>query len=493
MKKAIVLVFLALQALPLQAHEGHDKAFANKDAMVATNQKVHIAPEGQAAIGLKTAPVHSERLQTTLEITGKVEPADHRLNFVTSPVSGIISRIDVQEGANVRKGQLLAIVHSAEVATVITELLDQRAALEADITKARVQAQNDIQVQTKDVAHFTSDVEREQKLLAEGITARKNYIEALHALDVAKARLEGTRKQLSQNIAALESRRNTVTAATKRRLSILGVPSGQIDKSLGKGQILAEVPIFSPATGTVFSRDVTQGESVDNTRKLLSIVNLSPIWISLDIHPDQLSRIKLGQQVRIHSPVGPETTGNISSIASVVEPSARTVHVRVVASNPKGILRPEMFVTASIVTGKQSVNAIVVPAEAIVEDSGRSFVYVKYGDDFQAVAVRRGAKVRDAVEILDGLYEGDQVVVNGAPQLRAQSMLAAKSVGAELTSKPEVVHNDETQKNKSMDQWLILLVLAGGIVIGLVFAWIAGRMNSGGRIESAKPKVGSHE
>ncbi len=57
MKKAIVLVFLTLQALPLQAHEGHDKAFANKDAMVATNQKVHIAPEGQAAIGLKTSRV----------------------------------------------------------------------------------------------------------------------------------------------------------------------------------------------------------------------------------------------------------------------------------------------------------------------------------------------------------------------------------------------------------------------------------------------------
>ncbi len=491
MKIAIFLLFLVAQALPCCAHEGHDKAFANKDAMVATNKRVQIAPEGQAAIGLKTQPVHSERLQTTLEITGKVEPADHRLNFVTSPVSGIISQIDVQEGANARKGQLLAVVHSAEVATVITELLDQRSALQADITKARVQAQNDIQVQTKDVTHFASDVEREQKLLDEGITARKNYIEALHALDVAKARLEGTRKQLSQNIAALESRRNTVTAATKRRLSILGVPSGQIDKSLEKGEILPEVPIFSPATGTVFSRDITQGESVDNTRKLLSIVNLSPIWISLDIHPDQLSQIKLGQQVRIHSPVGPETTGTISSIASVVEPSARTVHVRVVASNPNGILRPEMFVTASIVTGKQSVNVVVVSAEAIVEDGGRSFVYVKYGDEFQAVAVRLGAKVRDAVEILDGLYEGDQVVVNGAPQLRAQSMLASKEL--ESTSKHEVVPKDEAPKNKTIDQWLILLVLAGGIAIGLIFAWIAGRIKGRSRIELAKPKVGSHE
>jgi cobalt-zinc-cadmium efflux system membrane fusion protein len=493
MKIAIFVLFLVTQALPCCAHEGHDKAFANKHAMVATNQKVHIAPEGQAAIGLKTAPVHSARLQTTLEITGKVEPADNRVNFVTSPVSGIISRIDVQEGANVRKGQLLAVLYSAEVATVITELLDQRAAIQADITKAEVQAQNDIQVQAKDVAHLTMDLEREQKLLMEGITARKNYVEAVHALDVAKARLEGTRRQLSQNIAALESRRSTTTDATKRRLSILGVPSGQIDKSLGKGQLLAEVPIFSPATGTVFSRDITQGENVDSTRKLLSIVNLSPVWISLDVHPDQLSRIKLGQPVRINSPVSPETTGTISSIASVVDPSTRTVHVRVVASNPNGTLRPEMFVTASIVTGKQSTNAIVVPAEAIVEDGGRSFVYVKYGDDFQAVAVRRGAKVRDAVEILDGLYEGDQVVVNGATQLRAQSMLEGKNTESESTSKHEIVHKDEAPRNKGMDQWLIPLVLAGGILLGLAVAWIAGRVKGRCHVESAKQKAGSHE
>lgn len=493
MKIAIFVILLFAQVVPCWAHEGHDKAFANKDNMVATDRKVHITPEGQQAIGLRTEPVRRERLQTTLDITGKVEPADNRINFVTSPVAGVISRIDVQQGTSVRKGQLLAILYSAEVATVITELLDQRASIQADITKARVQAQNDIQLQSKDVQHFAVDVEREQKLLDAGITARKNFLEAVHALDLARARLEGTKKQVSQNIAALETRRTTVTEATRRRLAILGVPKGQIDKSLSKGQVLAEVPILSPATGTIFSRDVTQGESVDTSRKLLSIVNLSPIWVTLDIHPDQLSRVRLGQEVRIQNPVGPEITGTISSIASVVQESERTVHVRVVATNPKGILKPEMFVTASIITGKQATEAIVVPSEAVIADGGKQFVYVRYGDDFQAVSVKCGAKVHGSIEILDGLYEGDQVVVNGAPQLRAQSMLSGKESEAS-EPKSETKHHDEvTNTQKTTNPLLIGFGVIGGIVIGLFFSWLAGRVKRRNSAKASMPKVSSHE
>ncbi|HIA52532.1 MAG TPA: efflux RND transporter periplasmic adaptor subunit [Candidatus Melainabacteria bacterium] len=491
--KIAILVILLFAQLPCWAHEGHDKAFANKDAMVATDRKVHITAEGQQAIGLRAEPVTRKRLQTTLEITGKVEPADNRINFVTSPVAGVISKIDVQQGTNVRKGQVLATLHSAEVATVVTELLDQRTSIQADITKARVQAQNDVQLQTKDIQHAETDVEREQKLLDAGITARKNYIEAVHTLDLAKARLEGTRRQLTQNIAALEARRASITEATKRRLAILGVPKNQIDKALSEGQVLAEVPILSPATGTIFSRDVTQGESVDTSRKLLSIVNLSPIWISLDIHPDQLSRVRLGQEVRIQNPVGPEITGTISSIASVVQESERTVHVRVVASNPKGILKPEMFVTASIITGKQAIETVVVPAGAVIADGGKQFVYVKYGDDFQPVLVKTGTHIRGYVEILDGLYEGDQVVVNGASQLRSQSMLSEKEAESS-EPKFEARPTEEVIKTKNTtDPLFIGIAVVGGIFLGLFFSWLSSRLKRHNNAKSSMPKVGSHE
>jgi membrane fusion protein, heavy metal efflux system len=475
MKNVFLLfgVLLGL-SLPAVAHEGHDKAFGNKDAMVATNQKVHISAEGQAAIGLKAEAVRGERLETSLEITGTVEPSDNRVHYVTSPVPGVISRLTVQENDAVRKGQLLATVYSAEVATVLTDLLDQRGSIQADITKARAQAQNEVQVQSKDVEHFTVDAEREKKLLAEGITARKTYLDALHALDIAKARLEGTKKQVAQNIAALNARQQTVTDATKRKLGIMGVPSSQIQNAIKTGAVIAEVPIFSPAAGIVFSRDVTNGESIDTGKKLISIVNLSPIWVSLNVNQEQLGQIRIGQPVLIKPPVGPHITGKISSIAAVVDPSERTVHVRVVADNNGGVLRPQMFVTARIVTGRQASASIAIPSQAIIEDGGKQWVYVKYGDDFQPVAVTLGDRVGDTTQITDGLYEGDQVVISGARQVRAQAMLSSKTEPKDdHARKADQVATHSAPSNNTL--LLLVGVLVGGVAIGLSIAFIAGR------------------
>lgn len=491
MKNNLLLsIIFFLVALPAIAHEGHDKAFGNKDAMVATNQKVHISPDGQAAIGLIAQQVKAERLSTTLEITGTVEPADNKVHYVTSPVAGIISHLDVQQNDTVRKGQLLASLYSADVASILADLLDQRSSIQADITKARAQANNDIQLQTREAEHYTADLEREKKLVAEGITARKNYLDAVHQLDLAKARLEGTKKQLAQNEQALTVRQNTLTAATKRKLRIMGAPANQIDSAISTGKVSAEVPIYAPAEGIIFSRDATNGESVDTTKKLLSIVNLSPIWVSLNINQEQLDLIRTGQTVLIKPPSGAAITGKISSIAAVVDPSERTVHVRVIANNTSRVLRPQMFVTASIITGRQLAASITVPLQALIEDGGKSWVYVKYGDDFQPVAVRTGLKVQDKIEILDGLYEGDQVVVSGARQVRSQSMLTAKATDTHDESK----HNDEAVKpTAELSPLVLALVLGGGIALGLLIASLTSRLAARKAKNIEKQKVAARE
>lgn len=488
MKTFLSLLVLISLSLPVGAHEGHDKAFGNKDAMVATNQKVHITAEGQAAIGLRAEPVRGERLETSLEITGSVEPADNKIHYVTSPVGGVISQLNVQQNDNVRKGQLLATVYSAEVAGVITELLDQRGSIQAEITKAKAQAANDVDVQSRDVEHFTVDADREKKLLAEGITARKTYLDALHALDIAKARLEGTKKQVTQNMAALNARQRAVTDATKRKLSIMGLPSSQIERAIKTGKVSAEVPIYAPASGIVFSRDASNGESIDTTKKLLSIVNLSPIWISLNVNQEMLGQIRLGQVVQVKPPVGPMISGKVSSVAAVVDPSERTIHVRVIADNSAAILRPQMFVTARIVTGKQAATSITVPSQAVIEDGGKSWVYVKYGDDFQPVAVTRGLQVGDKTEILDGLYEGDQVVVNGARQVRAQGMLASKSETQDEHKHTAVPDKTQLPQQNSA---LLIIVLVSGIAIGLIVALLASKLRRPKMQVIEKEKVGT--
>ena len=462
--KYILLTALALsQMTPCLAHEGHDKAFADKDALTTTTKRIKISPEGQVAIGIKTIETKSKRLAAKLEITGKVEPAENRVSLVTSPVAGVLTRIDVQQGSTVKAGATLGTVYSAAVATVFVDLFNESSLIRAEMTKIKAQAQNDVRLQGADVGHYLQDMEREKNLVDAGITARKNYLEAEHALNLARTRLSGTEKQLADNLSALQARLQTLTEATKRKLAIMGVPNAQINKAIANNKVLADIPIVSPESGIVFSRDVTQGESVDPSKKLVSIINLSPIWVTLDLHPDQLSQIRLGQQVKIKPPLGPDVSGTISYIAPIVDRTERTIHVRVVCPNKQAILRPEMFVTSSITTGIQPTAKIVVPAQSLIDEGGRNFVYVKYGDSFQPVPVSRGAKIGEEVEIIDGLYEGDQVVSNGALQIKAQSMLASAEPESEKAPDKKTVDKSFVETRLSD-----LMFFVGGILTGVL-------------------------
>ncbi|MBZ0189077.1 MAG: efflux RND transporter periplasmic adaptor subunit [Candidatus Obscuribacterales bacterium] len=459
MTKIILFLLLILSGLPATAHEGHDKAFGSNNAVVTTNQKVHISPSGQRSIGLESAPVKLRYSETYLEATGTVRAADDEIHYVSSTVSGVVRSIYVKQGETVKKGQLLASIYSAEVAKVLGNLLDQRATINSELAKKRVETDREIELQTKNAAHFANDLARESQLLAEKITARKNYLDAKHAHETAEIQLESIKKQQKQDLHLMNQRLSTITEAARRHLIILGLPPTQIDKALSSSLLTAEIPILAPASGSLFMRDVTMGESVGTTKHLFSIVKLSPIWVVLDIHQDKLDQLRLRQPVEISTPAGSTIQGSISSIATVLDPGERTAHVRVVCDNRTGELRPEMFVTARILTGKNSKKIVMVPTRSVIEDGDRSLVYVQYGEDFQPVFVIIGARTANGVEILDGLYEGDRIVVNGAHQIKSQSMLAS--------TKKDVENQRETIQGANPPGIIFLLIaLLVGIALG---------------------------
>jgi membrane fusion protein, heavy metal efflux system len=107
--------------------------------------------------------------------------------------------------------------------------------------------------------------------------------------------------------------------------------------------------------------------------------------------------------------------------------------------------------------GKSATNRVVIPASALVEENGRMVVYVKNGNDFQAIPVQAGQKASDQVEILDGVYEGDEVVTQGAKQLRAQSLISASKEGAK----------EKGQEKKSDDLPTLLMGIAIGVALML--------------------------
>ena len=468
---AVVLLVLSLLAVPSFAHEGHNEAFTQKQSTTTTTKKVEVSVEGQKAISLKVQAVRMGALDKILKATGRVEPAQNQAYDINPAVQGLVSEVYVSQGDNVVKAQTLATIHSPEIAQVLSQLLQEKARLQAEIATTRSQAQRDIAVQGKQVEITRTNYKREDTLFKEGISAYKDFLEAKSAYETAQVELSSTKRQAALQVQLLQKQLSLTVGAIRSQLVAMGMSPAIINRAMATNSISSKIPIVSPVSGTITFRDITPGENVDTDKKLFSIVSLSPVWVVLDIYQNQINQIYLGQVVRLKTSSNVFISGKISSIGTVVDSSTRTIPVRIVSDNSGNILKPGMAVNAEIILGKQVGTSIILPTAAVIDDNGKSVVYVKTGTtSFQPVNVSVGQGAIGQAEILSGLYEGDQVVVQGAKQIHAQTLLVNASGSAnEELSNTVVTKND---KNDWLPIWL-------GIAIGLALAVLVMLVQSG--------------
>lgn len=420
------MVLLNLVPAATLAHEGHNEAFSGSSVETKV-ERVTVKPEGQKSIGLQTKKVHPGSIDLVITATGRVEAAENRSYDVNPSVNGIVTQVYVKQGDAVRANQVLATIHSVDVASAISTVLTERAKIQADAAKTRTQHQQDIAVQQKEVEITKISYDRATQLLSEGITARKDYLDAKNAYEVAKVKLASVKKQMQQDYALAQKQLKITTNAARDQARVMGVSVADFNRAMASNAVVSDIPIPSPFGGIITFRDITPGENVGPGKKLFSIVNLSPIWIVVDVFQEQLPRISIGQEVSIKTSANQKLHGKISSIGTIIDSEKRTLPIRVVSDNHGGILKPGMFVTAEIIFGQGGGSRMTVPSTALVDDNGHSFVFVKYGNAFQPAFVKIGQRTSEQVEIADGLYDGDEVVTRGAQQLHAQSILNTKT------------------------------------------------------------------
>jgi membrane fusion protein, heavy metal efflux system len=231
-------------------------------------------------------------------------------------------------------------------------------------------------------------------------------------------------KSLVEADAQLRRSQSAITAAQNRQnlsAAIYNTRIAQLGNSDNQNGIIT---IKSAIDGTVADRDITTGQSVaDVGAKLMTITNDQQVMATANIYEKDLSKIKLGQDARVK--VGSEVfEGNISRIGTTVDGQSRVVPVQVALSNSNGSLKPGMFAELRLVTDESTAPLLVVPSAAVVEADGKKIVYVQNSNAYQPVTVTLGQTVGDLVEVKSGLFAGDKVVTQRAPQLYAQSLKA---------------------------------------------------------------------
>ncbi|MFT5886548.1 MAG: Cu(I)/Ag(I) efflux system membrane fusion protein [Arcticibacterium sp.] len=222
-------------------------------------------------------------------------------------------------------------------------------------------------------------------------------------------------------------------AASKERLKNWKLSTSQIESILLAGKPQETFPILSDINGIVINKKIQLGDYINRGSSLFEVANLSQVWVLFDIYESDLTWIKTGDLIEytIQAFPGEKFKGKISFIDPLINPATRVAKARVVTANGGNKLKPEMFVTGTLLSQvKGSQSDMVVPKSAVMWTGERSVVYVKslntQGTHFAMRKVTLGPSLGDSYIIIDGLKDGEEIVVYGTFSIDAAAQLAGK-------------------------------------------------------------------
>lgn len=224
-----------------------------------------------------------------------------------------------------------------------------------------------------------------------------------------------------------------VYQAAKDKLRQWKLSETQINAIEKTGKIKNNISITADVSGFVTTKRVNVGDYINEGSPLFDVTNLSRVWVVFDAYESDLFYLRRGDQLSfsLQAIPGKIFSAKISFIDPMIDPTTRTVKVRVEIGNIEGKLKPEMFATA-LVHNKivQTGDALVIPASAVLWTGKRSIVYVREPKvkkpSFVLREVELGAKVGNGYIVLGGLAEGEDVVTQGSFNVDAAAQLAGK-------------------------------------------------------------------
>jgi Cu(I)/Ag(I) efflux system membrane fusion protein len=218
---------------------------------------------------------------------------------------------------------------------------------------------------------------------------------------------------------------SAVVASGRTRLTVLGMTPADIDEIEQTGEPKRLVIVVAPRSGVVMERGVTVGTSVDPSTTLLTIADLSSVWILAEVPEVSIQAVRVGTQAQLDFPASgrPPFPGRIAFVYPTLTERTRTLRVRISAPNPSGALRPGLYGTVAFETGGPPV--ITVPRDAIVDTGLQQHVFVATGNRFEPREVTLGLQLTDRVEVRSGLKDGERIVTAGVFLLDSESRLRA--------------------------------------------------------------------
>ncbi|PYP39977.1 MAG: efflux RND transporter periplasmic adaptor subunit [Gemmatimonadetes bacterium] len=310
-------------------------------------------------IGIRTAPAQIRNLSATVRAVGRVAYDETRQTEVTLKFSGYVRDLRVDfTGRPVHAGEVLFTAYSPEL-----------------------------------------------------WSAQKEYIEALWVAG-------------DSSVVVPAPPETELAMAARRRLELWDITPGEIQQIAREGKPREALPIVAPVGGVVTEKNIARGSAFTAGQVLYKIAPLDPAWVLASVYQVDLPLLRVGMAASLTNPYLDERSrhGRVSFISPALQAETRTGQVRVEVPNPRGDLKPGMFVNVEleVALGKR----LAVPESAVLPTGERRVVFVDVGNGRLAPReVQLGARAGDYFEVLSGLKPGEVVVTSGNFLVAAESKL----------------------------------------------------------------------
>jgi Cu(I)/Ag(I) efflux system membrane fusion protein len=325
---------------------------------------VRIGVEKVQKLGVRTEAAASRVLERVVSAAGRVEVDERRVFAITPKFEGWVERLHVNAtGQPVARGQALFEAYSPEL-----------------------------------------------------VSAQREYA---IALDAAKA-LEGAGGDSSASMGRLAD-------SSLARLRNWDVPPEEVKVLARSGQTRRTLTFVSPVSGVVMEKKALQGMRFMPGENLFQVADLSTVWVLADVYEQDIGSVRTGAMAKVRISAYPAETfdGRITYVYPTLKPETRTVPVRIEVPNPRGMLKPGMFAQVDLAIGGRD-KVLTVPVSAIIDSGARRIVLLQQAEGrFQPREVKTGNRTDTHVQVLEGVREGEQVVVAANFLIDAESNLKA--------------------------------------------------------------------
>ena len=343
-------------------------------------------------MGIEVEAVQPRSVSSTITATGLLQLNEERTWRVGSITDGRIASIPVTLGQAVEAGQTVANLHSHEVHDARA---DQRKAL--------------------------AEVEKWKALLDQARRVRDRTRRLYDLKAASREQLEAAETQFRSTELSVENAETELHRTQTHLTEYLDVPLEDAGENSPDHEQVNLIPIKSPAKGIVIEKLANVGSVVSAASPVVTISDVSSLWLIAAVSETDLSRVRLRQSVEVSVRAYPDRVfrGTVFRLGEKLDPETRSLQVRILVANSNGLLKPEMYANVSII-GAGSDRSLYVPEAAVLDIDGKPTVFVRTdAGTFVPRQVGLGNRSGDQVEIVSGLTSGTSIVTKGAFLLKS--------------------------------------------------------------------------